>query len=248
MNYQFDKEQISQHIVKYGVDIRPTIRLKQDKTELQDYCNWLIEQFPEAFETLLAGPAQLLVQKNFLLSNKQRVEMPTFVPTGRGPLFTFPERIYFNEAHDLDIPEKDKIFRKALNELRNKFADRKVVHVGVVHELVFDTAGVDSLKIVASSFKSDVWKEKAKSLRILLETPTEDKNVNLEIRPTHLRTMTKSGENIHERNVGFGIIVNVDINNRQARDNLTNSEVYEILAFANEYVPEELIKFLNSEH
>jgi hypothetical protein len=247
MNYQFDKEQISQHIVKYGVDIRPIILLKQDKTELQEYCNWLIEQFPEVFETLLVGPGQLLVQKNFLLSNKQRIEMPTFVLTGRGPLFAFPQRVYFNESHDLDISEKDKIFHSALNELRNKFADRKVVHVGVVHEFVFDTAGIDSLKIVTSSFKSDIWKEKVKNLHILLETPTEDKNINLEISPTRLRTMTKSSENIRGQNAGFGIIVNVDINNRHIKDNLTNSEVYEILTFANEYVPEELIKFLNSE-
>ena len=41
MNYQFASESVSQHIVKYGVDIRPAISPEQDRTKLQDYGNWL---------------------------------------------------------------------------------------------------------------------------------------------------------------------------------------------------------------
>jgi len=131
MNYQFDKEHVSQHMVKYGVDIRPPIVLTQDRTKLQDYCNALIEQFPQVFETLIAGPKQLRVQKTFVLSNNKRAEMSTFVLTNRGPLFTFPQRLYIDDVQDLDIPQKDKIFRKALEEMRTKFVDRAVTRVSV---------------------------------------------------------------------------------------------------------------------
>ena len=248
MNYQFDKEHISQHMVKYGVDIRPPIVLTQDKTKLQDYCNALIEQFPQVFETLIAGPKQLRVQKTFLLSNNKRAEMPTFVLTVRGPLFTFPQRLYIDGVQDLDIPQKDKIFRKALDELRSKFIDRAVPRVGVVHEFVFDTGQVDSVQILASIFKNDVWRQRTKNLRILLETPTEDKNVNVEIRPTQLRRIARGGGNAPAQEMGFGIIVNVDINNRKIKGDLTSSEVRDIVAFANDYVPEELIRFLNNEY
>ncbi len=86
MNYEFDKEMISQHVVKYGVHLHPAVLLKHEKTKLQDYCNWLIEQAPEAFETLLSGPNQLRLQKNFVLSGNRRVDMPTFILTARGPL------------------------------------------------------------------------------------------------------------------------------------------------------------------
>ena len=247
MNYQFDKEHISQHVVKYGVDIRPIITLKQEKTKLQDYCNWLIEQFPEVFETLLVGPKQLRVQKSFLLPNNKRVELPTFALTNRGPLFTFPERLYIDEVQDLDIPEKDKIFRKALEVLRTKFIDRKIPRVAVIHEFVFDTGEIDSLEIIASTLKNDVWRERIKNLSIRLEAPMEGKNINLEIRPTYLRRMTRGGGNVPAQDVGFGIIVNVNINNQQAKDNLTNSQVRDIVTFASDYVPEELIKFLNNE-
>jgi hypothetical protein len=248
MNYQFAKEHISQHVVKYGVDIRPPIVLEQDRTKLQDYCNALIEQFPQVFETLIAGPKQLRVQKTFLLDNNKRAEMPTFVLTVRGPLFTFPQRLYIDGVQDLDIPQKDKIFRKALDELRSKFIDRAVPRVGVVHEFVFDTGQVDSVEILTSIFKNDVWRQKTKNLRILLETPTEDKNVNVEIRPTQLRRIARGGGNVPAQDMGFGIIVNVDINNRKIKGDLTSSEVRDIVAFANDYVPEELIKFLNNEY
>lgn len=248
MNYQFDIEHISQHIVKYGLDVRPTITLEQEKTKLQDYCNWLIEQFPQVFETLVAGPKQLRVQKNFVLPNSKRVDMPTFVLTSRGPVFTFPQRLFIDEIQRLDIPDKDKIFRKALEELRSRFSDKTVPRMGIVHELVFDTGRIDSLRIIASSLKNDVWREKIRNLRILLETPTEDKNVNMEIRPTYLRRAGRGGGSTSEQDMAFGIIVNVDINNRQVKDDLTSAQVNDILAFANDYVPEELIKFLNNEY
>ncbi len=248
MNYQFDKEHISQHVVKYGMDIRPPIVLEQDKAKLQDYCNALIEQFPQVFETLIAGPKQLRVQKTFVLSNNKRAEMPTFVLTVRGPLFTFPQRLYIDGVQDLDIPQKDKIFRKALDELRAKFIDRAVPRVGVVHEFVFDTGQIDAVQILSSNFKNDLWRQRTKNLRILLETPTEDKNVNIEIRPTQLRRVARGGGNVPAQDMGFGIIVNVDINNRKIKGDLTSSEVRDIVAFANDYVPEELIKFLNNEY
>lgn len=249
MNYQFDKEHISQHVVKYGVDVRPAIVLKQDKAKLQDYCNTLIEQFPQVFETLVAGPKQLRMQNTFLLSNNKRAEMPTFILTARGPLFTFPQRLYIDGVQDLDIPQKDKIFRKALDELRAKFIDRAIPRVGVVHEFIFDTGQVDSVQILASNFKNDVWRQRAKNLRILLETPMEEKNVNVQIRPTQLRHITRGdGANVPAQDMAFGIIVNVDINNQNIKGDLTSSEVRDIVAFANDYVPEELIKFLNNEY
>jgi len=247
MNYQFDKEKISQHIVKYGVDMRPAVLPEQDRTKLQDFGNWLVEQFPDVFETLLVGPRELRVQRTFLLPNAKRVELPTFVLTNRGPVFTFPERLYIDRPHEIDIPEKDRIFRKAFDELRTRFAERAVPRVGVVHELVFDTGFINSLEVLASNLKNDLWRQKATNLRILLEAPTEDKNINIELRPTHLQRTGVPNGVAPQDDLKFGIIVNVDINNRQMIGDLTKAQVTDILAFASDYIPEELIKFLNNE-
>jgi len=248
MNYQFDKEKVSQHVVKYGVDMRPAVRPEQDRAKLQDYGNWLVEQFPDVFETLLLGPRELRVQRTFILPNAKRVELPTFVLTNRGPVFTLPSRLFIDRAHEIDIPDKDKIFRKAFDELRVRFGDRAVPRVGVVHEFVFDSGFINSLEIVASSLKHDLWRQKAQNLRILLEVPASDKNVNIEIRPTHLQRTGRSGSRTAPDEVKFGIIVNVDINNRHIPGDLTKAEVADVLAFASDFVPEELIRFLNNEH
>jgi len=246
MNYQFDKDKISQHIVKYGVDVRPVVSPEQDRTKLQDYGNWLVQQFPEVFETMLVGPRELRVQRTFLLPNAKRIELPTFVLTGRGPVFTFPERLYIDQPHELAIVDKDKIFRKALDELRTRFVERAVPRVGVVHELVFDTGFTDSLDVIASSFKYELWREKVKNLRLFLELPTEEKNIGIEIRPTRLQRMgPPEPDAVPETK--FGIVVNVDINNRQTSGDLSKAEITDILAFAADYVPDELIKFLNNQ-
>lgn len=248
MNYQFDKDKISQHIVKYGVDMRPPLSPEQDRTKLQDYGNWLVEQFPEVFETLLLGPRELRVQRTFILPNAKRVELPTFVLTSRGPVFTFPSRLFIDRPHEIDIPEKDRIFRKAFDELRARFVDRTVPRVGVVHELVFDCGFLNSLDIVASGLKYDLWRERAKNVRILMETPAEGKNVNIEIRPTYLQRTGQSAGPAATDDAKFGIIVNVDINNQQIAHDLTKAQVTDILAFASDHVPDDLIKFLNNEY
>jgi hypothetical protein len=247
MNYLFDKERISQHVVKYGVDTRPPLLPEQDRTKLQDYGNWLVEQFPEVFETLLVGPRELRVQRTFLLPNAKRIELATFVLTSRGPVYTFPERLYIDRPHELAILEKDKIFRRAFEELRSRFPDRAVPRVGVVHEIVFDAGYINSLDIVASNLKNDLWRQKVKNVRLLLEMPTEDKNVNLEIRPTYLQRTGTPNSGAAPEDTEFGVIVNVDINNRQMAGDLTKPEISDILAFASDYVPDELIRFLNNE-
>ncbi len=248
MNYQFSTDNISQHIVKYGVDIRPVLTPETDKTKLQDYGNWLVEQFPEVFETLLSGPRQLQVQRTFLLPDAKRVELPTFVLTPRGPVFTFPERLYIDRPHEISIEDKDKIFRKVFDELRARFAERTVPRVGVIHEFVFDTGYVDSLDIVASSLKHELWRQRAKNLRLFLEAPAEGKNVNIEIRPTFLQRSGAPTEPPAPENVQFGIIVNVDINNQQVTGDLTKAQINDILVYAGDFVPEGLMGFLNNEY
>jgi len=247
MNYQFDREKISQHVVKYGVDIRPPISPDTDRTKLQDYANWLVEQFPDAFETMLSGPRELRVQRTFLLPDAKRVELPTFVLTARGPVFTFPERLYIDRPHELSILDRDKTFRKAYDELRARFPERTIPRIGVIHELVFDTGYVNSLDVIASGLKYDLWRRTARNLRIQVEFPVEDKNIAVEIRPTYLQRSGKQGTPAAPEDMKYGVIVNTGINALQAAADMTKAQVSDILAFAEDYVPDDLLKFLNNE-
>jgi len=246
MNYQFAIEKISQHVVKFGVDIRPAISVIEGKTKLQEYCNRLIELFPQAFETLIVGPKQMQVQKTFLLSGGKQIELPTFLLTSRGPVFTFPIRMFINEVQNIALPEKDKIFRKAFEGLRNIFTEKKVPRLGVVNEFVFDTGDINSVEILSSSLKNELWRQRLRNLNIRLQVSNQDKNINIEIKPTQARRTDKAGRVAED--VRFGLIVNVDINNLQQKENLTTAQVNDIIAFADDYIPDELIKFLNNEY
>lgn len=247
MNYQFSKDDISQQVVKYGVDIRPPISVIEERAKLQQYCDRLIGLFPQAFETLIAGPGQMQVQKTFVLNDGKKVGLPTFVLTARGPVFTFPVRMFIDEVRDIEIGDKDKMFRKALDGLRNTFIDRKVPRIGVINEIIFDTGELDSLQILASNLKNEIWRERLKNLTIRLQAPVGDKNINIEIRPTLARRLGKPAADV-EAGMRFGLIVNVDINNRQLKEDMTTAEINDILAFAGDYIPDELIRFLNNEY
>jgi len=248
-NYFFDQKDIVQHTVKYGVDVRPTILVDQEKTELQEYCNWLTREFPQLFETLLIGPNEFRVQKKFFVGSKVRLELPTLTLTQRGPLFIVPIKMQAEENYveEFAIHDRDHIFRRALEKLRGTFANRKVLRVGVVHELIFDTGATSSVDLVSSMLAKEVWKRGMKNIRLHLENPRDGKNINVDITPALQRRVEKRPTGFVEQNVGYGINVKLDINNTDMTRNLENEEVRDILAFAEDYMKADLIKFLNGE-
>ena len=86
-----------------------------------------------------------------------------------------------------------------------------------------------------------------KNLTIRLQAPVGDKNINIEIRPTRARRLGKPAADV-DAGMRFGLIVNVDINNRQLKEDMTTAEINDILVFAGDYIPDELIRFLNNEY
>ncbi len=246
MDYTYTRENISQYLVRYGLELRPTLNLAQHRPLLQDYCNWLIETYPGLFETLLSGPNQLSIQKSFFLAGGKKAQFPTFVLSPRGPVFAFPRRLFVDSIQDINVGDTDTIFREALAELKSRFLEQKVARLGVIYELVFDTGDLDSTSLVASHLTCSTWRQRTRNLRIQLEIPTDDKNVNLQIRPTYVRQPAKDQPTGPGGRPRFGIIVNVDINNRQLSTDLPSDLADEILSFARDFVSTELMDFLNA--
>ena len=245
-NFIFNKNDVSQHIVKYGVDIRPPIQPKQEREKLQDYCNWLIERSPQAFETLLSGPDRTIVQKTFFTSSGKRVELPTFAMTRRGPLYTFPVRLLVENVEEFDIPARNKIFRSALDKFRETFVG-KIVRVGVVHEIIFDCGNINPVNIIASTISKEVWREGLRNIRIHLENPGNGYNINIDLAPAYAQQVVQGATGAKRKNISFGISVRLDINNQKMTEELDKDMVAAILAFAEDYVPDKLVKFLNNE-
>jgi len=245
-NFIFNKNDVSQHIVRYGVDIRPPIQPRQEREKLQDYCNWLIERFPQAFETLLSGPDRTIVQKTFFTTGDKRVELPTFAMTKRGPLFTFPVRLLVENVEDFDIAAKNKIFRAALDKFSQTFV-AKIVRVGVVHEIIFDCGNINPVDIIASTIRKQQWTEGLRNIRIHLENPGYGYNINIDIAPAYAQQVVQGTTGAKRKNIGFGISVRIDINNQKMTEELDKDMIAAILAFAEDYVPDKLVSFLNNE-
>ncbi len=245
MDFQFDADAVSQWVVKFGVSLRPPTVLHEDKARMQNYCSMLTEKFPSFFETMSAGPNHIRVDKSFLLANQKRINMNSFSFTQTGAVFTFPKRIFVDEPQDFAFSGIDKVFLEALSEMRMQFPDRAVVRVGVINEMVFDCGGENSLEIVSSRLKSSTWQSLARNVRIFLEMPEQDKNVNVEIRPTQVAARRGSrAQKLPEPK--FGVIVNVDINNKKVGEDLGTSQIRQIIDFADAYVPQRLVELLNT--
>ncbi len=245
-NFIFNENDISQHIVRYGANIRPPIQPKQEREKLQDYCNWLIERFPEAYETLLSGPDKTIVQKTFFASGNKRVEMPTFAMTRRGPLYTFPIRLLIEDVEDFDIQGRNKIFRSALEKFRETFAS-KIVRVAVMREMVFDCGNINPVDIIATAISKEAWREEIRNIRIHLENPGNGCNVSIDIAPAYAQQVVRGTTGAKRKNIGFGISVRLEINNEKPTADLDRDAVAGIVAFSEDYVPDRLLSFLNNE-
>jgi len=246
-NFIFEESRIAQHILKYGVDVRPALSLKADKTKLLDYCNWLTAEFPEVFETLLSGPQKLLIHKAFTASHNKQVELPTFVLTERGPVYTFPIKIRMDEVEDFDVPRKDDIFVKALKRFWKVFSDRRSPRVGAVNEIIFDCGTVNATEIISDGLSKLRWKDGLENIKIRLENPRNGNNVTTEIWPVQAQRVQSDGSGTSQQHVGYGIGVKVDINNRDMSGELTETDVRAIIGFASGFVSDELYSFLNNE-
>lgn len=248
--YLFREELITQHITKYGVDIRPVIHAKNELPKLQQYGNWLIDEYPNAFESQYSGPNEFHINKKFQLAgNGATVEMPTFMLSNRGVIYVFPEKIFINQSYDIDFPDRrDIMFRKALGTLNEIIPLRKTHRVGVIHEIIFDTGATDSLEILFDALRKDTWTIGLVHTTIKLKYIEDGKNRLIELSPVHTSMVQKPGLPADiTQSQSYGIQVRIDINNVDMSKQMDEDEIAGILMAAEAYVPQRLIDFLNGE-
>ena len=246
MSYEFDAQRISQHIMKFCVDVRPGFNLSQDRADLQTFANWLIETHPSLFETLLFGPKQCQVKKSFVLNDGKTAQVSTFALAPRGPVFTVPRRLFVGAPSELTLESFDPIFIEALNKLTLLFPGRLMPRLSIVHELIFDTDEENSLAILARGLHPDRWREDLRNVHIVLETVASGKSVGISMRPTFQSPVGNKAVQPPQRK--FGLIVNAEISiaRANANDSLTEEHILDLLRFSSFYVPQELVTYLGS--
>lgn len=240
--YQFSSARIDEHIVKVGVDIRPVFEPKLDHKKLYDIGQELQDTYPQLFESLVQSPSEFRVMKKFLFTNNNaEVEVATLSTTPRGVVFTFPKMLAAI-GEEIEIENIDDIVVDCLGKIKKVFPHKKIVRVGLVNEYIFDTVDHDSCKLICDRFVrlSSVPSE----IQFRINNPTDDHNRIIE-----MKALQKIGPVPeipgHSQNVGYGIRVVVDFNNRNIDDHLEKMNIYTIIHDGQRYNEKELYDFLN---
>lgn len=242
MDYIFDPKDISHHFVRYCLDMRPPVAASHDRRILQDFANWLIDNFPNAFESLIVKPGQMQVRKSFDLEGK-KAETPTFIMTGRGPVFAIPRKIRVDKSYDIDV-DSVPIILAAIEELMGLFADKAIVRLNVVNEMVFDTSSVNSVQLVGQMLKNSGWSKNASDVAIRLQIPSDGYNCAVDIKSAALRHTSQAGLSPQPA-AAFGVMVTTDISNITQNKKLDIDQAKQVVAFSQHFNASKMIPFLN---
>ena len=240
--FSFGPNHIDDHMEKVGVDVRPVIECKMERTKLFEFGNRLVDQYPGLFESLVQSPNDFQIRKKFIFPGKGETDMTTLAVTVRGPLFIFPRKVsVFDE--ETNVEPSEEIVKHGLRLFREIFPLKKIVRVGHVNEYIFSTDVTESTQLVAERFtKIKVGVGGELSLRV--NRPVDDYNRIVQLEP--VAKLKTSMHSPYEGEVkGYGVKVNVDFNNRDMTQELDESRILHILHDSWQFNKDQLYAFLN---
>ncbi len=241
-DFVYSAQAISQHMVKVLVEIRPPLNPATDRSKLQDYANWLIETHPEAFETLVASPQQIRVNKGFGAGGRT-AEVATFVMTPRGPLLQFPQRLYVGRPIDIETVNTDAIVSSALSRLGTEWFDRIAGRVCLSHEMIFHMGDQPSLEVVKANLSKERQTSEITNVRVGMEMVRDNKVLGYDIRPAYLSPNPPQAQSGGGH---YGVLVNLEIRvTGVGKQGVSREQIDDLLAFSRYYVPTEMVEFLN---
>jgi len=240
--FQFTRAKIDDHAEKVGVDIRPVIEFKLDREKLYKVGGELIDAHPNLFESLIQSPTDFRIAKKFIFPGKGEAELPTLSFTQRGPVFTFPRRIGPLEE-ELELGQIDDVVIDCLKRFRGVFPEKMFLRVGLVNEYIFDTADLDSAKIICKRF-TKLPVPVGGEIRLRINRRNDDFNRIIEMQAM------KKLEQVPEvpgqvQAVGYAVKVKVDFNNADMSGNLDDGAILRILHEGRHYNESDLYAFLN---
>ena len=241
MEYKFCNPKILGLNVRIGVDVRPPIEVRLEQERFLQFSKQTRQKYPQIFDTMVLGDQQFEMKKTWVVPGKGEVEAQTFVMTQRGPLFRFPVLIGEIELEP-DLPDVNETFVNCMKTFLTCFPTQKVVRVGKVHEHVFDCGDINSLQLVNDRFVNIAVPEGGE-IRIRVNLCTPEFNRIFTIDP--VTRLHQASPDAKPQAVCYGVKVDVDVNNRILKDNLSDAELLTVLTTADMYVADEMYDVLN---
>lgn len=243
---QLTENDLSQHIVTFGFDVYPPIGVSDERTRLNMFYEQAREQWNTLFEDLATGDREFRISKTFRRHpgiQGPSTQITTFRLTERGPVFVFPLRL--DETGGATGLEDGMI--DTFNEIRGLFSqacpNRSIMRLGMVRDLVFDTGQTRCTNLVAD--QSSFAKADLAGGRIALLYCDEMYNHNLVLEPVSRAKLTRLGVGaVVNEPTGYGVHVQLDVNNRDVKGPLQESDIQGVLDRATGLWPEILLEFI----
>lgn len=236
--FRFTPARIDEHIVSVGVDVRPVIDVRAERQKLADFGRWLTDEWPSLYENVVQGPNAFFVTKKFVFPGKGEADLQTLVLTNRGPVFLFPYKVGILAGEDIELPERQDVVMKALEQLKQKWPQCKQVRLGVVRDFCYDCSPESPIDIVRGRFTR--LNAAFSTLTLGFNLPSDDFNRTVRVQTGQMPVL---GESEARPVIG----VQVDFNNSQMDADLTKETKLRILHDADEFCEKDLISFLNGE-
>lgn len=243
MNYEFSRAKVVSLSVRIGVDVRPPIEIALSEPRFHEFSRKARSKFPQLFDRMILGDQQFEMQKAWVVPDKAKAEVSTFVMTPRGPLFRFP--IHIGEIElEPDLPNTNDTFIDCMKSFCKCFPGLKVLRVGKVHEYIFGCGDINSIQLVNDRFLKLVVPEEG-AIGLRLNMCNADCNRIFTIEP--IRRMRQTGSHSEPTQVGYGIKVDVDVGNRTPEKDMQEIQWQNVLNLADRFVKEEMYNILNGE-
>ncbi|MBW7989167.1 MAG: hypothetical protein FVQ84_04005 [Planctomycetes bacterium] len=240
--FNFSINKIADHMEKVGVDIRPVIEVKLDREKLYGFGSKLVEKYPNLFESLVQSLTEFRITKRFIFPGKGEAELNTLTITQRGLVLSFP-RVVGAFEEEVSLSNVRDMTVDCLKIFRTIFPEKKMIRVGLVNEIIFDTGPIESIRLISDRFTKFSLSSDGE-IRIRINRPTDDYNRIFELQA--LRTVEAIPEIPGKlQTKGYAIKVKADFNNRDISTELDDGRILSVLHDGDEFCSKNLYKFLN---
>lgn len=243
-DYRFDSAHIDDHVEKIGVDVRPAIERKLERTHLVEFAHDIVEQYPNIFESTVQSPTEFSIRKKFIFPGKGEVDLATLVLSPRGLVFIFPRRIAIFQE-DIDLGRTEDVLANCLRHFRRRFSHKTIIRVGQVNEYIFNLNQTESTDFLAHRFTKLAIPSDGE-LRIRLNRPNNDYNRIIQMEAVH-KIEQVPGVPSAQQVSGHGLKIMVDFNNRDTSADIVPERISAIISASRQFNKVDLYAFLNCE-
>ncbi len=241
-DFQFSSARIDDHVEKIGIDVRPTIECKLERTHLIEFANDLVENHPNLFESTVQSPTEFSIRKKFIFPGKGEIDIATLVLSPRGIVFILPRRITIFQE-DTNLGRTEDMVSNCLRHFRRRFGHKTIIRVGQVNEYIFNLDQIESIHFLASRFTKLTVPPNGE-LNIRLNRPNDDYNRIIQLEAVHKVEHKPELPNVPQI-AGHGLKVIVDFNNRDMSQDLKPEHITSIIFASQQFNENDLYKFLN---